>query len=70
MTIPTSQSGADNMGDKKREDDTAKRNMEQSKAAIENMSEGYDGGSGIGGLKPEAGETRVIGQSDPTGSKR
>lgn len=70
MPIPTSQGGADNLDDKKREDDTAKRNKEQSEAAIENMTEGYDGGSGIGGLKPEAGETRVIGQSDPTGSKR
>lgn len=69
-TIPTSTRGANNLDGDKKKDDTAERQMEQSKAAIENMNEDFDGGSGIGGLKPEAGETRVIGQSDPTGSKR
>ncbi|URI05974.1 hypothetical protein MW290_08480 [Aquincola tertiaricarbonis] len=69
MPIPTSQSGADEQAHGKPEDPAMKQ-REQSKAALENISEDFDGGSGVGDLKPEAGETRVIGQSDPTGSRR
>ena len=70
MPIPTSQEGADELA-KSKPEDAAKQQAEQSKAAIENMNDDFDGGgSGISGLKPEAGETRVIGQSDPTGTKR
>lgn len=70
MPIPTSQSGADEQASPKAED-PVKKQREQSEAAVENMNDDFDGsGSGIGGLKPESGETRVVGQSDPTGTKR